>query len=367
MTSQARKHDGEARFTIGAAEAREALLKWLRGVLEGPDKPQHEVKIALMPRDKNGNEKKPLEVFVYDFEDPIDQLVKEILKTAEDDAEHFPGGRMKYVVRMEGRDRSCTFSLSTPARFDEEGGEEFDDMAELPGHADRNGAWQMQLQHNQVFAKEMVSSSRSQAVLLRDENRDLRSRVADLETKLFEQTKEFLRVYENLNSMQWERDRVLREDDNKRADRERITSMLLRTGPMLAAMAFGGSGNPMVQQLAAMMPGMMGGGAPGGPPRAAPDGFDGRDVPAPTQAPQRAGIEAPAGSPLAILLELNEALLQSIDQAQLQTLGQHMQPMQLQILGQIHHVVSIIREARGARAGARQAVPENEPGKEDAS
>lgn len=269
--------DGEARFVIGLTEARIKIEKWVKKVLDGPDRPEHEVSVGLFHMARDGEEKrKPIWTIDYDFQDmTLSKLVDEVLEAAEDDVEHFQG-KTKYSVRVGGREGRCGFTLSVPARLDANGDDDFDDMSEMPEHATtRGGLYQQQARHNEVFAKVMVETSRGQSKFLQEENRDLRTRVKELEAQLFDQSKENMKVHQDLLDMQFARNMEIRKLENEEMKAEKLGQMLEKFAPLLVASVFGGP--EAVSQMAAQLLGgglgLLPGMGPGsGPVRGDADG-----------------------------------------------------------------------------------------------
>ena len=342
--------DGEARFVIGLTEARIKIEKWVKKVLDGPDRPEHEVVVGLFHMARDGEEKrKPVWTIDYDFQDmTLGKRVDEVLEAAEDDVEHFQG-KTKYSVKVAGREGRCGFTLSVPARLDANGDDDFDDMSEMPEHATtRGGLYQQQARHNEVFAKVMVETSRGQSKFLQEENRDLRTRVKELEAQLFDQSKENMKVHQDLLDMQFARNMEIRKLENEEMKAEKLGQMLEKFAPLLVASVFGGP--EAVSQMAAQL---LGGGLGLLPGMAPPPTRGDADRPnhgPPNGHPQAAAVPgAPGVNSEPSMEDLADMLVSELetDPMRVQQVGSMLTPRAKDILFDMFRRVHAVRQTRG--------------------
>lgn len=252
MPSAEKKHDDEATFVIGATEARKKVLPWLKRYLEGPDRPKRSVNLVLRTLGAKGKESAdPIDTQLYDFADPLEQVAEEIVDLAEEDALECTG-RVKYALRIEGHAAAgrCSFSLKREARLDDDDEEDFDDAGEIDEDTSARGRNHQQMRHNEVLVKEVVGMSREARKEHKGELEELRARVKERDEQLFAQGKEMIKLYEDLRSLQWMRDREIQKMESEERKSEQLMKTLMRVAPVLAAAVFGGANaDTIVQSL----------------------------------------------------------------------------------------------------------------------
>ena len=235
-----RREDIDDADTVeGIPEAQAVITPWLKKIVDSSDNEAPLViKLVQVPKHSNGGELS-LEQFPYAFEDPVEELVQEILERAIEDAHGTPG-RSNYAIRVMGREQRKKFHLLMPMR--EVGGGEDDEWGTsfLPEH---KGIIGQQMEHNQVFAKELVAATREGRQDARQIIQDLRAENAQLKREAAEtrrERREELKRAEELRSLEFMRKREQRKLDRSEEREEKIISGLMTVGPPLLMAALGG-------------------------------------------------------------------------------------------------------------------------------
>jgi len=217
----------DARIIEGGEDARVKLTHVLQKLISGPDAGDS-LEIVLAQCAKMGE--LTLHEFKFDYDGGLDDLVKEIVDEAESDAEQHRG-KVKYAVRVKNKGLRTVFTLNIPYLEDDD--EDFEDIDELPN---RRGLIQQQMRHTEIFAKEMISSSKSDRSMLYNMVRDLTQENQQLKKQWFEGQA----LIENLRNMSFARDLEIQKLQKAEQRKDQVAGMLLQTGPMLAARLLGG-------------------------------------------------------------------------------------------------------------------------------
>lgn len=218
----------EARIIEGGEAARIKLRAKLVKIFSGADAPDSEVTLSLVQVAKMGE----MQIHDFPYEDgSIEELVKEIVDEAEEDAVQHARGKVKYAVRIKELGLREIFTLNIPAIDDDE--DDYEDLDELPN---RRGLIQQQMRHNEVILKEAVSVGKSDRSMLYNMIRDLQAENALLKRQWFEGQA----IIENLRNMQFARDLEIEKLRKSEQRKDQVAGMLLQTGPVLAANLLGG-------------------------------------------------------------------------------------------------------------------------------
>jgi hypothetical protein len=297
----------DARIIEGGEEARVKLTAALRKFVEGPDT-DGDIEITLYQAAKMGE--MAIREFIYDFDGGLDELVKEIINEAEDDAESHRG-KVKYAVRVKGRPFRTIFTLHVPTV---ESLDDDDDVDELPN---RRGLIAQQMKHNEIFAKEMLAGSRTDRTFMYNMIRDLQQENQQLKKQWFEGQA----IIENLRNMQFARDLELQKLQKSEERKDKVATMLMQTGPMLASRLLGGGTQAAVQA-------------------------------------EEAGAPAGNRTPLEAMLE---GLFSSLEQKpeKLQQIANLLDPVELANLAEIHRYIAERREKEEELKQSAQQEPSN--------
>lgn len=293
----------DAETVDGLGVAREILEKFFEKNLRSAESDEAELKLFQKTR-SGGEQEIDSFTFIAGDTDP-DAMISEILDKAETDAERWRG-KTRYSVRIDGRTKVCTFHLIVPILD----GDGIDDYGEPEEFANGAGIIGQAMRHAEVFAREMMVSTRAgrddnfrHVEALRQDNERLRKEI---------KTNQDLR--EKLISMEFARNLELRKLEAEEERKDKILAVLGQAVPMLATKLLG----------------------PGAMPSLAP-------------------------SPIETMLE---GLFESMKQEQLIELAGHMSPEQQQRLMEIHQALLQRREAMNQQAAAQRAQQQGQQGQQ---
>lgn len=209
----------DATACVGGEEARAKVLEFLKKVENGMET-EGEIKVTLFQCAKGGE--LDVQEEIYDFSMPLEEFVRDLVSAAESDAMDIGKGRIKYSVRVAGKNARTTFALVVPEREDED----IQDLDELPN---KRGLIGQQMAHNEVFAKLIVDQARESREDLREENRSLRADNAALRRREIEVMKQF----EELTSMKFARDLEVMKLHKKEQRMDQVGGLLMQGLPVL--------------------------------------------------------------------------------------------------------------------------------------
>lgn len=215
----------------GGVEARTKVHDFLKKVENGLET-QGELKVLLCQAAKMGEQ--DVDEQIYDFSVPLEEFVNDLVSSAESDAMDIGKGRVKYSVRVVGKQARCTFALSVPEREDED----VEDLDELP---QKRGLISQQMRHNEAFAKIVVGQAREGSDVLREIIRDLRAE----NTTLKRREAETIKTLEELRSMQFARDLEVMKLHKAEQRKDEVAKILMAGAPILLTKLLGG-GAPTV-------------------------------------------------------------------------------------------------------------------------
>ena len=237
----------DGRTVEGGKEAEAKLIPWLQKQLEGIDV-EGDVMIVLSQKTKEGGEPE-VDEFPHALDEDISDLADQIIETAERDALTYRR-RTRYCVRLKGKAQYLAFSLDVPL-IDED--EEDEDLEEHEHAVNKKGLIGMGMGHTQAFAKIAISAvkdgraaaeRRMQA--LEQENSELRRTI----------TQNF-KLYQELLDQKQQRDIAYREFENQEQRKEMALGVFMKAGSMLlpklmgadAATMMGAGGLTPVEQM----------------------------------------------------------------------------------------------------------------------
>lgn len=212
----------------GGPEARQKVLEFLTKVAEGLET-EGELQVTLAQVAKGGAMDVTEEI--YDFSDTLDKFVEDLIDAAERDAMDIGKGRIKYSIRVAGKNARCTFALKVPEREDED----VEDLDELPN---KKGLIAQQMQHNEVFAKLVVSQTRDSVDVLREMLREVRAENLQLKRR----EAEAIKMLEELRSMQFARDLEVMKIHKSEQRKDQVAGILMQGAPILISKLMSGGG-----------------------------------------------------------------------------------------------------------------------------
>lgn len=231
----------DAHIVEGGEDARIKLAHALQKLTKRGAEGEGSLEIVLAQVAKMGE--MTVQEFTYDFDSSVEELVQEIVDAAEEDAAAHHG-RVKYAVRVKNPSLRTIFTLHRPLIEDDD--DDFEDLDELPN---RRGLIQQQMRHTEVFAKEMISSSKTDRSFMYNMIKDLQQENQQLKKQWFEGQS----IIENLRNMQFARDLEIEKLRKAEQRKDQVAGMLLQTGPMIAAKLLGGGAGAAAQTSTEML------------------------------------------------------------------------------------------------------------------
>lgn len=210
----------------GVTEAQSKVLAFLTKAAESLET-EGEFKITLAQAAKTGTI--PVYQTVYAFDEKLEETAEEVVQAACTDAEELGRGKVKYSVHVDGVKGRTTFSITIPAREEEDD----DDIDDLPN---KRGLIGQQMKHNEVILKVAVGQSKETNEMLRSMLREANARISVLESQRLEQFKAF----EEVLSMKQVRDIEFRRLESSERRKDQVSHMLIQGLPILASKLLGG-------------------------------------------------------------------------------------------------------------------------------
>jgi hypothetical protein len=217
----------DARFIEGGDEAGVKLMVWLEKKAKSTET-EGDLEIHLLQKAKTGE--MSVDKFFYSLDESLEETVEQIIEAAERDAES-NRHKTRYCVRIKDHSQFFSFTLNIPPiDIDDEDDFELD---ELPN---KKGMLGLFMRHNEVFAKEMLTSARLGRNDILAENRDLRQENAQLRRLYNDQTK----IFEELRNMQFARDLKIKEFQKGEDRKDKATEIFFKAAPLIASKLLGG-------------------------------------------------------------------------------------------------------------------------------
>lgn len=214
---------------VESDRARADLTEWLRK--QTGAETEEGFRLTCFADSKNGQ--REIGTYAWSVDETIDKVAEEIIEDCEEDCLRFRG-KLRYsviILSTVGRQKKCNFTLRTPTNMDAEPDfDNFDD--EMP---DARGIIGQTQRHTEVFAREMVQSARGARTELREIISELRTENASLKRDWFEQK----RLYEELVSMQFARDREIKKDLKSDERKDEAIKSLKQILPFIANKVLG--------------------------------------------------------------------------------------------------------------------------------
>jgi hypothetical protein len=218
----------DAQMIEGGHDARVKLKGVFERLLSGADASSEPIEVTLYQVAKSGE--LSINNMSYDFDGSIDEFIKEIVDEAENDAiEH--RGKVKYAVRVKGKQLRSVFVLKIPDIEDDD--DDFEDLDELPN---RRGLIQQQMRHTEVFAKEMIASTKNDRTFMYNMIRDLQQENQALKRQWFEGQA----IIENLRNMQFARDMEVEKIRKAENRKDQMAGGLLQMAGQIGTKLLGG-------------------------------------------------------------------------------------------------------------------------------
>lgn len=217
----------------GLPEARQKVIEFLTKTCESLET-EGEVHVTLSQAAKHGEQY--VAESVYAFDEKLEDFVEEVMLTVMKDAEDIGRGRIKYSIKVKGVKGRVTFAINIPERE----GEDEDDLDEVPN---KRGLIGQQMRHTEALMKITVGFAKENQKTLREENKELRQRIRELEAKGVETVKQ----YEELISMRHVRDLEFVKLQNGERRKDQVGHLLMMLAPTVAAKFLGGGAKAAVE------------------------------------------------------------------------------------------------------------------------
>lgn len=269
----------DGKIVEGGQEAHFKVLAFLEDIKKSPDT-EGDFVVQLVQLSKSGEMN--VAEFEYDYQEPLDKFVDEIIEEATEDAFNY-GGKTKYAVRVEGKKKRCGFALVVPEMGDDEEDSDIEDFDDLPN---RKGIMTQQMRHNEVFLKQMLSTHKREAESLRQVIKEQAAELKQHRANWFEQQK----VTSELMDMSFARRMEIAKLESSEKRKDKVADVLMQAGPMVVSKLLGGGQQAAVEMMGARSP----------------------------------------------MEQMLEALFKSLQPEQLQKLSEVLDPMQLATLGEMH-------------------------------
>lgn len=224
----------------GGTEARRKVLEFLTKVAEGMET-EGEIKVVLHQVAKGGEQ--AIAEDVYDFADPLEQFASELIDEAEKDAMDIGRGKIKYSLRVAGKNARCTFALTVPENEDSD----LDDIDEVPN---RKGIISQQMRHTEAAWGTTRAVVKDAQELLHRTIRDQAARIQVLERQALENVK----LYEDLFNMKFARDLELAKLQKSEMRKDQVGHVLMQGLPIVMAKLLGGGQKAAVEMMGSKTP-----------------------------------------------------------------------------------------------------------------
>lgn len=213
----------------GAEEATQKVLKFVKAVVANPEM-EGTIEFELLQHGAGQEEDDAVWSAEYAPGDEVNQLVKEVVEAAVEDASGYPNGVLKYVFKAVGVKARVIFSLKVNSTEDED----IEDIDDLPN---KRGLISQLMRHQEKIMRIAVGSTQKVIKTLETQNQKKDERIDQLESNQINTIK----MIEDLVSGRHVRDLELRKLEREEKHKDQAIGMLMTAMPMLANKLMGGA------------------------------------------------------------------------------------------------------------------------------